>query len=335
MALLHLAADQLLTFRAGPQRWSFPDRCFILLIWQSHIGAAPTINTRRRTMGKLYDQMKADLELRRYHPDTRRKYLLYARKFVAYYMRSPEELGDDEVRRFLLHLTRSGKCGPVTQKMYVAALKFLYTYTLKRPDIAGALFYPRIPSKLPDILSAQEITALLGAVRSLRHRAIITTTYACGLRISEVCKLQVGDIDSQRMLIHIRNGKRGRDRYVMLSPTLLACLRRYYRAARPPKPLLFPGRHAEVPITPETVRYALRKAAADCGITKRVHPHSLRHAFATHLLEAGVDSRKIQVLLGHKSIRTTERYTQVSAQHIGTIKSPLDLLGTEEGKNIG
>jgi site-specific recombinase XerD len=286
-------------------------------------------------MGKLYDQMKADLELRRYHSDTRRKYLLYARNFVAYYRRSPEELGEAEVRGFLLHLARSGKCGPATHKMYVAALKFLYTHTLKRSDVAAGIPYPRVPSRLPDILSAQEITALLAAVRSLKHRAIITTTYACGLRISEVCKLEVGDIDSQRMLIHIRDGKRGRDRYVMLSPTLLACLRRYYRALRPPKPLLFPGRQADFPITPEAVRYALQKAAADCGITKRVYPHSLRHAFATHLLEAGVDSRKIQVLLGHKSIRTTERYTQVSTQHIGTIKSPLDLLGTEEGKNIG
>jgi len=285
-------------------------------------------------MGKLRDQMKADLELRRYRPGTQKSYLNCARNFVAYYMRSPEELGEAEVRDFLLHLARTK--GPAAHKMHVAALKFLYTHTLKRPEIAAAIPYPRVPSKLPDILSAREITALLAAVESIQYRAIIMTTYACGLRISEVCKLrQVGDIDSQRMLIHIRDGKRGRDRYVMLSPKLLVCLRQYCRLVRPPKPFLFPGQEADAPISPEAVRDALRQAAADCGITKRVTPHSLRHAFATHLLEAGLDSRQIQVLLGHKSIRTTERYTQVSARHIGTIKSPLDLLGTEEGKNIG
>lgn len=284
-------------------------------------------------MGKLYDQMKADLELRRYRPGTQKSYLNCARNFVAYYMRSPAELGETAVRDFLLHLARTK--GPAAHKMHVAALKFLYTHTLRRPEVFAAIPYPKVPSKLPDILSAREITALLAAVESLQYRAIIMTTYACGLRISEVCKLQVGDIDSQRMLIHIRDGKRGRDRYVMLSPTLLACLRQYYRLVQPPKPFLFPGPEAGSPISPEAVRDALKKAATDCGIAKRVTPHSLRHAFATHLLEAGVDSRKIQVLLGHKSIRTTERYTQVSAQHIGTIKSPLDLLGTEEGKNIG
>ncbi len=285
-------------------------------------------------MGKLHDQMQQDLQLRGYRPSTQKKYLSYAREFAAFHMRSPAEMGEKEIRQFLLHLLHNKKSSASYRKTYVAALKFLYTHTLKKPEIFASIPYPKVPSKLPDILSAQEVIALLNVVRKIKHRAIIMTTYACGLRISEVCTLKTEDIDSKRMLIHLRDGKRGRDRYVMLSPTLYCCLRKYWKTERPQGDYLFPGRDPGSHVRAESVRDNLKKAAADCGISKRVTPHTLRHTFATHLLEAGIDIRKIQQMLGHGSIRTTQRYTQVSARHIGKIKSPLDLIGTKDGEDI-
>jgi site-specific recombinase XerD len=276
-------------------------------------------------MGQLREKMKADLKLRRYRAATVAEYLRCARKFVEYHWRPAEEMGEPEVRQFLLYLVNERRVSASNQKMHVAAIKFLYGVTLDRPELAVRFPWPRMPMrKLPDILDRGEVEQLLDAVESMKHRAILMTAYAAGLRISEACSLKTTDIDSRRGLIHIRDGKRGRDRFVMLSPRLLTFLREYWKQMRPSGPELFPGATAGRPVTPGAVRLVLRQAVARAGIKKRVTPHVLRHCFATHLLEGGEDIRTIQVLLGHRSIRTTARYTHVSQRHIGRTTSPLD-----------
>jgi site-specific recombinase XerD len=276
-------------------------------------------------MGQLRDKMKADLKLRRYRSATIYSYLGCVKRFAAHHRRSPVEMGESEVREFLLGL----KTGAARQKMYVAAFKFPYGVTLDRPEVMARIPYPKVQTKLPDILDSSEVERLLDAVGMIKHRAILMTAYGAGLRISEACSLAKTDIDSLRGLIHVRNGKRGRDRFVMLSQRLLVFLREYWRAERPTGPALFPGQEIGTSISPQAVRKALRASVARAGIEKRITPHLLRHSFATHLLEAGEDIRTIQVLLGHGSIRTTARYTQVSQRHVGRTQSPLDRLGQE------
>lgn len=286
-------------------------------------------------MGQLREQMKADLKLRRYRAGTIDNYLSCARKFVAFHHRPPAEMGEPEIRQFLLHLVDEKHIGPAGHKMHVGAIRFLYGVTLGRPEVAVRVPWPRVPVKLPDILDGSEVAALFEAIDSTKHRAIVMAAYGAGLRISEACGLRTTDLDSRRGVIHVRDGKRGRDRFVMLSPRLLACLREYWRAVRPPGTLLFPGSTPEVPASARTVREALHEAAAKVGLTKRVTPHVLRHCFATHLLEGGTDIRVIQMLLGHGSIRTTARYTQVSTRHIARTKSPLDRLEGQARKGGG
>lgn len=273
-------------------------------------------------MGQLRDKMDGDLKLRGDRANTTRKYLIYARKFVAHFGRCPTTMGEDENRAFLLDLMP--QVSPSTLATYVAALRFLYGVTLGRPAVAVKIPYPKVPHTLPDILSPEEVMALLDALGSVKYRAVVTTLYATGLRISEVCALKPADIDSARMLIHVRCGKRGRDRFVMLSERLLQMLRLYWKLERPPGIYLFCGLTKRGRVSPESVRAALKAAAQRVGLAKHVTPHVLRHSFATHLLEDGADIRTIQVLLGHKSIQTTARYTKVSARHIATTRSPLD-----------
>lgn len=273
-------------------------------------------------MGVFRDRMQQDLQLAQYRPSTQESYLRCVRNFVAHFMRPPTELGREEIRQFLLTLTDR----PATQKMHWAAIKLLYTKTLRRPEEVVDIPWPRIRQKLPDILSVEEVAALLEAIEVMMHRAVVMTTYGAGLRIGEACSLCVGDIDSKRGLIHVRDGKRGRDRYVVLSPRLLKCLREYWRVTKPAGQYLFEGTQPEKPADPGVIREALKRAAKAVGIHKRVTPHSLRHAFATHLLEDGTDIRVIQVLLGHSSIRTTARYTRVSKSHVAAVSSPLDKL---------
>ena len=285
-------------------------------------------------MGTLCQRMGEDLKLKNYAASTRTEYLRCARRFAAFHMRSPAVMGEREIRDFLLDLAFQ-EAGPETLKMYVASLKFLYATTLRRPEEVVALAWPKVPQRLPDILSGSEVNALLGAVEPLEHRAVVMTAYGSGLRISEACSLRTADIDSKRMLIHVRDGKRARDRYVMLPQRLLAFLREYWRQVRPSGLCLFPGSKASRAITPAAVRIALKKGIKKAGITKRITLHGLRHSFATHLLEAGTDIRVIQVLLGHTSIRSTMRYTQVSQKHVGRVQSPLDLLGKDKGRMLG
>lgn len=286
-------------------------------------------------MGELKERMKGDLELRCYSKETAENYLQYSKRFAKHYGISPAKMGEAEVRAYLLHLQREKKAGPATLKGNVAALKFLYIHTLKRPEEVASIPWPKVPRPLPDILSGSEVGCLLTSIHLFHHRVITMTAYGSGLRIGEACSLKPKDIDSKRMLIHIRDGKRQRDRFVMLPERVLIWLREYWRMARPKSEWLFPGQDPNQHISREAVAEAMRKAAKEAGITKHVTPHILRHSFATHLLETGTDIRTIQVLLGHNSIRTTERYTHVSCAHVGRVKSPLDLIGTKEGEPLG
>jgi len=273
--------------------------------------------------------MEGDLLLKAVADVTRAEYLRCAFHFAAHYRRSPAELGADEVRAYLLHLTRDLHYSPANLKMQVAALKFLYTVTLNRPDVVARIPYPKIPRVLLDIPSPGEVAKVLGALRSPKYRLLLFCAYGSGLRVSEACNLCIGDIDSQRMVLHVRAGKGGRDRYAMLSPVLLDSLRQYYRTERPEKPFLFPGHTPGKPVRPEGVQTALRIALTHSGVSKRITPHTLRHAFATHSLEAGTDLRVIQVLLGHATIRTTTRYVHVSTRLIASTRSPLDAIAAQ------
>lgn len=277
-------------------------------------------------MGKLHDQMKEDLLLKAYSPHTIRNYLRCARHFARHYMRSPEEMGEQEVRDFLLHLVRDRQASPATLDMYVNALKFLYNITLKQPEVVRGISHPKRPNTLPVILSPEEVLRIFAAIRSVKHKAIIATAYAAGLRISEVCGLRIADIDSHRMRIHVRSGKGKKDRYVMLAESLLDLLRQYYQKVRPKGEYLFPGYNPQRPLCTTAVSQVLRKVVRQTGLSKKVSMHTLRHCFATHLLEAGTDIRILQVLLGHSSIRTTLRYTHVTDPLVQKLVSPLDLI---------
>ena len=277
-------------------------------------------------MGKLHDRMQEDLLLKAYSPHTQKAYLRCARHFVSHYMRSPEEMGEQEIRGFLLHLVRDRKASPSTLGMYVNALKFLYNITLKRPEEVKGISHPKRPKTLPVILSPEEVLRIFAAIRSVKHKAIIATAYAAGLRISEVCGLRIADIDSQRMRIHVRSGKGKKDRYVMLGQSLLALLRQYYQKARPKGEYLFPGYKPHRPICTTAVNQVLRKVVRQAGLSKKVTMHTFRHCFATHLMEAGTDIRILQVLLGHSSIRTTLRYTHITDRLVQKLVSPLDMI---------
>jgi site-specific recombinase XerD len=278
-------------------------------------------------MGLLHDKMLADMRLRNFAENTRQTYLQQARDFAAHFRRSPAEMGEQEIRDFLLHLTQDKHISPATHHVYVGALKFLYRVTLGRPEEVERIPWPKVPRKLPDILSRGEVEQLLNSVRSIKYQAILMIAYGAGLRVSEICSLKLTDIDSERMLIHVC-GKGRKDRYVRLSHRLLAVLRAYWRKARPQGPYLFPGPNPERPLTRAAVHRVLKAIEARCGLAKRVTMHRLRHAYATHLLELGVDLLSIQHLLGHSSLRTTLRYLHMSGQHLGSVVSPLDRLGT-------
>jgi site-specific recombinase XerD len=276
-------------------------------------------------MGKLHEQMKADLTLKGYSEHTHEGYLRYLRRFAKHYMRSPAEMGEEENRAFLLYLVREQKADPYLQKAYISALKFFYRTTLGRPEIVANIPNPKLPKRMPVVLSEEEVLAIFEAIRYIKHKAMIATTYGAGLRISEVCSLRKSDVDSQRMRILI-HGKGNKERYCLLSPMILELLREYYRKVRPKGDWLFPGRNPKKHLCRSSIHQALKKAVKKVGIKKKVSMHSLRHAFATHLLEHGTDIRFVQVLLGHASIRSTMRYTHVSNAALSQIESPWDRL---------
>jgi site-specific recombinase XerD len=280
-------------------------------------------------MGAVYEKMKADLKLRRYSARTEKSYLYYAARFVRHFGRPPAQMGKVEIREFLTMLEGRGESGS-SLKLYVAAIRFLYAVTLERPGEVEHIPWPRVVQELPAVISRAEVEALLGKIDPLVCRMVVMTAYGTGLRVSEVLSLETGDIDGKAGIIHVRRGKGGRPRLVMLPRRLLETLREYWRLARPPGPLLFPGQDRSKPLCPDTVRRAVHCASAALGISRRVTMHAFRHSFATHLLESGEDLRTIQVLLGHRSIRNTARYLQVSTQQLARVCSPLDTLGDGE-----
>jgi site-specific recombinase XerD len=275
----------------------------------------------------LRRRMIDDMTIRNMSPATQRSYLHAVTKFSRYFARSPERLDLEDVRAFQVHLVATGISWPALNQT-VCALRFFYGVTLGHAEIPERIPYAREPRKLPVVLSADEVVQFLEAVPSLKTRAALTTAYAAGLRASEAVGIKLADVDAGRMVIRVEHGKGGKDRYVMLSVQLLGILRTYWRLARPTH-WLFPGRDASKPIDVQVLHAACRSACAAAGLAKRVTVHTLRHSFATHLLESGTDIRIIQVLLGHSNLSSTARYTQVSNGLIRRTESPLDRLRLE------
>jgi integrase/recombinase XerD len=258
-----------------------------------------------------------------------RAYLHCVAAFAKHFRTSPARLGPEQVRTYQRFLIQEKQMAWPSVVQTVCALRFFYRVTLGRPVMLEYIAPPRRPVTLPTILSQAEVTALLTVSRNLKHRAILTTLYAAGLRVSELCQLQVTDIDSARMVLRVRQGKGQHDRYVMLSPRLLPLLRQYWRQDKP-QPWLFPGQPRTRPMTTKAVYLVCRQAGEAADLPKGIYPHVLRHTFATHLLEAGVDLRRIQLLLGHRSLRSTSRYLHVTPHALHATPSPLDALPLDQ-----
>lgn len=275
-------------------------------------------------MTELRQRMHQDLKIRNYALTTTQRYIEVVAGIARYYNRSPDQLSSEQIRSYLLYLVEKRKCSQSLLKQVVCALRFLFTTTLRRDAnfTLEDLPYPRKERRLPVILSRDEVAALIGATLNLKHRALLATAYDTGVRVSELAHLRVIDIDSPRMIVHIRQGKGHADRDVPLSPKLLELLRLYWKKYHP-KVWLFPGQNPARPTVRDTIEKVCHQARQRCGLTKHATPHSLRHAFATHLMEAGVSIRVIQMLLGHHSVRTTQIYTHLTQEVRATVTDPL------------
>ena len=278
-------------------------------------------------MSPLRKQMEADMAVRGLAHRTRETYVQSVAKLAKFYGRGPDRISEAEVQRYLLHLLQERKLAHSSCNVMVSALEFFYRVTLKRRQIEFCLPRPKVPAKLPQILSREEVSTLIGKTTNLKHRALLMATYGAGLRLGEVCHLKPGDIDSKRMMLRVEQGKGAKDRYTLLSPRLLEELRRYWLLHRP-RLWLFPSpRVPDLPLSKHTAHRIYHAAKDRAGIAKDGGIHALRHAFATHLLEAGVDIHSIQRLMGHDSLSTTERYFHLAQKHLSGIASPLELLG--------
>ena len=279
-------------------------------------------------MTQLRRMMLEELERRNYSEGTIRYYLRYVERFAQHFGKSPDKLGPDHLRTYQAYLLKVRKLDPGTVEHHVAALRFLYIRTLGRHEFRQFLPYPKVRRKLPKILSQDEVARLIDASNSLFERTLLMVLYGTGMRRSEVARLKIADIDSQRMVIHVVNGKGGKDRDLPLSPKLLETLRAYWRWLKP-QTYLFPSRMhraAEQPITDKIVWRACNEAARRAGIRKTVTPHLVRHSWATHLLEAGTDLRTIQLLLGHEDLEVTARYLHLSEHHLHQVPNPIEEL---------
>ncbi|MCK9212946.1 tyrosine-type recombinase/integrase [Rhodoferax sp.] len=276
-------------------------------------------------MTPLRQRMLEDMSIRNLTDNTKLSYLQQVGLYAKHFHRSPDLLGPQEVREYQVYLTMTRKLSTSSISTATSALRFLYRVTLKQQWSPDDIPMPKKPFKLPVVLSPEEVMHFLDCIKNLKHRTLLMTAYAAGLRVSEATHLKVTDIDSQRMVIRVDQGKGNKDRYVMLSPRLLEELRTYWKSARP-QTWLFPGYIAGRPITKDAVEQACQKAHRASGITKPITPHSLRHAFATHLLESGTDVRRIQLLMGHRSLATTSRYLKIATSTLCATVSPFDLL---------
>ena len=287
-------------------------------------------------MTRLRQMMLDELERRNYSKNTRRVYLHAVAELARHFRCSPDQLGLDHIREYQAYLFRKRKLKANSVAVYVEAVRFLFVHVLKRRWTMADLPYPKRPHTLPLVLSHQEVSQLINAAATPRDRVILMALYATGMRRAELAQLKIADIDTQRMVIHIRGAKGRKDRDVMLSPKLLEALRQYWRGLKvKPTVWLFPGgrehTNIEHPINDKVVWQACERAAHRAGIDKPIHPHTLRHSFATHLLEAGTDIRTIQILLGHSDLKATTIYLHLSRRHLQETASPLDALTLDSG----
>jgi len=274
-------------------------------------------------MNPLRDQMLVDLQLSGAKPNTQKSYLREVDNLAKYFNRSPEELGEAELKEYLLSLIKERHLSEGTFRFYVAALKFFYRTTLKREWMVEKIRHPRTKRKLPIVLDLSEVESLFAVTPNLKHKAILMITYSSGLRASETARLKITDIDSKRMMVRITQGKGGKDRYSILSQTTLELLRQYWRKYRPQE-WLFPGAQENDHLSTHSIQQLFYKAKKQAGITKPASVHTLRHSFATHLIEAGTSLHHVQLLLGHRSPTTTTVYLHVSRLNLAQVTSPLD-----------
>ena len=284
-------------------------------------------------MTPLRQRMIRQMQLRRFSPSTQKSYLRAVAGLARHYDQSPDQITGRKVQDYLLFLMTEHKLGWSTVNVIVAGLQFFYTQTLGRTDVALAIPPRKTPRQLPEVLSREELRRLFAEAENPKHRTLLMTTYAAGLRVSEVIRLKAAHIDSQRMMIRVVRGKGNKDRYTILSQRLLAELRSYWKAYRPAV-WLFAGRNPNRPIADSTARAVFHKAKDRAGIRKQGGIHILRHSFATHLLEAGVDLRTIQLLMGHASIASTVRYLQLTRKTLDATQSPLDLLEIPDARRL-
>jgi site-specific recombinase XerD len=292
------------------------------------------MSIEHRPISPLRQRMIEDMCLRKLSEKTQSGYLRWVKHFTGFLGRSPDTATAEDLRRYQLHLSESG-VSRISLNAAITALRFFCEVTLGRGELMAKMSHVRVPRKLPVVLSPEEVERLLDAAPGLKYKAALSVAYGAGLRVSEVVALKVEDIDSRRMVIRVDQGKGRKDRYVMLSPTLLALLRAWWREAKArgkmlPHGWLFPGQDPINPLSARQLNRACHAAAEAAGIAKRVSPHSLRHAFATHLLEHKEDIRVIQVLLGHKKLETTALYAQVATRTLSAVTSPLDRLTPED-----
>jgi len=276
------------------------------------------------SISPLRRRMIEDMTVRKFVEKTQKDYIRHVKGLTTFLGRSPDTATAEDLRRYQLHLTESG-IRPPSVNGAVSALRFFFSTTLDRPDVTKLLTFVAEPRKIPVVLSPEEVTRFLDAAPGPKYKAAFSAAYGAGLRVSEVVALKVSDVDSERMLLRIEQGKGRKDRFAMLSPQLLVLLRDWWRIARP-QVWLFPGRDRINPLTTRQFNRAVHAAAHMAEIAKRVTPHTLRHSFATHLLEQNIDIRVIQVLLGHAKLETTSLYTRVATNTIRTVMSPLDRL---------
>jgi len=290
-----------------------------------------TSKTSTEAISQLRARMIDDMRVRNFVAGTQRDYLRAVKKLTAFLGRSPDTATAEDLRAFQKHLA-AGLANPPSINITVSALRFFFRVTVDKPETTRHLVHVYEPQKLPRVLSPEEVLRLLEAATTPRDMAVLSVAYGAGLRAMEVVALKVSDIDSKRMLIRVENGKGGKDRFAMLSPTLLEVLRDWYRITRPPV-FLFPGRDKIAPMTTRQLNRICHQVADQAGLPKWVAPHTLRHSFATHLLESNIDVRVIQVLLGHAQLETTARYTKVATNIIREVMSPLDRLKSRRPKD--
>ena len=283
-------------------------------------------------MSELRKRMSRDMQLRNFSPGTQRSYLRAVADLAQYYHRSPDTIGPEEIQNYIIYLFSERKLAIGSCHGIISGLRFFYTVTLKQDGASVSIPQVKRVSRLPEILSAEQLEKLFAAPRNPKHRVLLMTAYSAGLRVSELVHLKVTDIHSDRMMIRVEQGKGRKDRYTLLSKRLLSELRAYWKIKRPAV-WLFPGIHLRKPGCARMAQKAYAKAVAKAGITRKGGIHTLRHCFATHLLEAGVDIRTIQLLMGHSSILTTVRYLQVTSKTLQGTPSPLDLLAVPSGRS--